>query len=80
MLERLAYISVGFDVLAAIATFFVVHEQTKAFGSLLMVSDYLIFIEVVVAGIIVALLITMKYYNKIVDRVSAAIFKLKHVK
>ncbi|MEM0150094.1 MAG: hypothetical protein QXW10_04315 [Candidatus Micrarchaeaceae archaeon] len=80
MLEKLAYMSVGFDVLAAIATFMMVRPATNVFDPLLILSDYLILIEVVVAAIIVALLVTMKYYNKIINRISDAMFKMKHSK
>jgi len=78
MLEKLAYVSIGFDMLAAIATFMVVRSTVKAFGSLLIISDYLIFIEVVVAAIIVLLLITMKYYSRIINGISSTMFKIKH--
>ncbi|MGC8651771.1 MAG: hypothetical protein ACP5UH_00760 [Candidatus Micrarchaeia archaeon] len=80
MLERLAYASVWFDVLAAIATFLVMRAPAKAFGSLLIVSDYLIFIEVIVAAIIVIMLMVMKYYSKVTERLSVVMFKMKHAR
>ncbi|MGC8669732.1 MAG: hypothetical protein ACP5TL_01100 [Candidatus Micrarchaeia archaeon] len=78
MLEKLAYLSVGFDALVALATFLVVRVQIKTIGSLLIISDYLVLIEVVVAIIIFTLLITLKYYKKIINNIGMLIFKFKH--
>ncbi|MGC8495882.1 MAG: hypothetical protein ACP5RM_01630 [Candidatus Micrarchaeia archaeon] len=80
MLEKLAYLSVAFDVMAAVATFFAVRTTIRSFSSLLMISDYLIFIEVVIAGILVAMLVTMKYYDKILRSFNIAMFKMRHHK
>ncbi|MGC8586223.1 MAG: hypothetical protein ACP5K5_01600 [Candidatus Micrarchaeia archaeon] len=80
ILEKLAYISVGFDALVAFATLLVMHSSSKAFSSLLFISDFLIFTEVAVAAVIVVLLIMLKYYKKMLESISKSIFKIKHGK
>ncbi len=80
ILEKLAYISVGFDALVAFATLLVMHNSSRAFSSLLFISDFLIFAEVAVAAVIVVLLIMLKYYKKMLESISKGIFKMKYGK
>lgn len=78
MLEKLAYLSVFFDFLVALATFFVL-RGIQSYSYLLTISSYLLTVEVVIAGILFVSLVALKHYRKIVNGVALASFRSKYV-
>jgi hypothetical protein len=78
MLEKLAYLSVVFDFLVAVATFFVL-RGVQSYSYLLTISSYLLTIEVVIAGILFVSLIALKHYRKLINTVALASFRSKYV-
>jgi hypothetical protein len=77
MLERLAYFSVVLDALVAIATFLVVRGN-ETYASMLMISNYLLTIEVFFTVMIFVLFVALKHYRKIIDRVAIATFRSRY--
>ncbi len=66
LLEKLAYASVGLDFLVAIATLLVL-KGFKFSMSVLVISDYLIFAEVIIAAALFVLIFAIRHYQKIID-------------
>ena len=74
LLERLAYLSVVLDFMVAIATYLVTRGVQYS-AALLMLSGYLIIVEVVLAGVLFAALIAIKHYRKIIDSIALSTFR-----
>ncbi len=77
LLEKLAYFSVGLDLLVAVATFFVIRGN-ESYALMLTISNYLLTIEVGFTVIIFVLLVAMKHYRKVVDTVALTSFRNKY--
>lgn len=77
LLEKLAYFSVVLDFLVAVATFFVIRGN-ESYSLMLMVSNYLLTIEVFFTVVIFVLLVGLRHYRKIVDAVALASFRNKY--
>ena len=76
-LERLAYSSMAFDVLVAIATLFIMEGGPGYYNFLLMIGDYLIFIEVALAAVAFGSIIALKNYKRIIKRFDRAMFRMR---
>ena len=76
-LSQLAYFSVGLDFLVAMATFLVIRGN-ESYSAMLMVSNYLLTIEVVFTVIIFGLLMGLRHYRKIITGVALASFRGKY--
>ena len=76
-LERLAYTSMAFDVMVAVATLFIVEGGPGYYQFLLMIGDYLIFIEVALATIAFASIVALKNYKVITKKVDKMMFKIR---
>ncbi len=79
-LERLAYSSMAFDVMVAIATLFIVEGGPAYYNFVLMIGDYLIFIEVALAAVAFVSIVTLKNYKKIVKGLDRTMFKIRRYK
>lgn len=79
-LERLAYSSIALDALVAVATLFVIEGRPKYSGLVLMVGDYLIFIEVALASVALASLLALMHYKKIFKELDKMMFRVKYKK
>lgn len=77
LLERLAYLSVGFDFFVALATLLVM-QGAKISGFMLLIGGYLLFAEVALASLIFIALIVAKHYGKIIEGVADATFKNRY--
>lgn len=79
--EGLAYASVLIDTLVAIATLIFMHGAGGAASNTFLVfSDYLVFFEVVLAGVIFAILMIMKHYQRVLSGMNELMFKTKYRK
>lgn len=67
LLERFAYFSIISDFLIAVSTYFALNQFAFS-SSFLLASDYLDFIEVVIASVILALIIALRYFKKTIAR------------
>ncbi|MGC8571734.1 MAG: hypothetical protein ACP5RI_00910 [Candidatus Micrarchaeia archaeon] len=76
LFERLAYFSVGLDFLVALATLLVLYLHFSNF--MLEIADYLMLLEVIIASFIIVVLVVLKHYNKLIERLSDKTFKGKH--
>jgi hypothetical protein len=79
-LERLAYSSMAFDVMVAIATLFIVEGGPAYYNFVLMIGDYLIFVEVALAAVAFGSIVTLKNYKKIVKGFDRTMFKIRRYK
>ncbi|MCL5430082.1 MAG: hypothetical protein M1504_01225 [Candidatus Marsarchaeota archaeon] len=77
ILERLAYLSVGLDVFVAVATLLVMRGATGS-STMLLISGYLMFIEVVIAVVLFSAMISMRHYKKLADSVALNTFINKY--
>ncbi|MGC8649076.1 MAG: hypothetical protein ACP5UN_02565 [Candidatus Micrarchaeia archaeon] len=78
LFEKLAYFSVGLDFLVAIATFLVMQEHFS--NIMLIIADYLMFFEVIIAGLILIILVVLKHYRLLLDNLTEKTFKNKYSK
>jgi hypothetical protein len=76
-LERLAYSSMAFDVLVAVATLFIIEGGPNYYNFVLMIGDYLIFIEVALASVAFGAIIALKHYKGIVKKVDRTMFRIR---
>ncbi|MDE1857382.1 MAG: hypothetical protein KGH98_04890 [Candidatus Micrarchaeota archaeon] len=72
LLEKIGLASIGLDAIVAVATLFVIKNVAYS-GDILILSDYLVFIEVIVAAILVAMLLMLRYYGKTMKVIGGAI-------
>jgi hypothetical protein len=79
-LERLAYSSMAFDVMVAIATLFIVEGGPAYYNFVLMIGDYLIFIEVALAAVAFGSIVALKNYKRIVKGFDKIMFKIRRYK
>lgn len=74
LLQKLAYLSVLFDFIIALASLLVL--RGAAFSRLMLtISGDLILAEMVVIGVIFMILMALKHYNSIMDNFAEAAFK-----
>ncbi len=78
LLERLAYFSVFLDFLVAVGTYFII-RGVQSYSVLLIISNYLLMIEVAFAAIIFVALIAVKHYRKLVDKIAIGSFRSRYV-
>ena len=78
LLERLAYVSVGLDVFVAMATFLVTKGLPYS-SFMLMLSGYLMAIEVGIAAVLFSALVALKHYRKLIDNVALGTFRQVHI-
>ncbi|MGI0134554.1 MAG: hypothetical protein ACREBW_06325 [Candidatus Micrarchaeaceae archaeon] len=80
--EGLAYASVLIDTLVAVATLLFMHGigGSVSASTFLVFSDYLVFFEVLLAGVIFGILMVMKHYQRVIDGMSELMFKTKYRK
>lgn len=76
LLERLAYASVGLDFLVAIATLLVM-KGFKFSMSVLIISDYLIFAEVIIAAVLFAIIFAIRHYQRILEAMADIAIKAR---
>jgi hypothetical protein len=76
-LERLAYSSMAFDVIVAVATLFIVEGGPAYYNFVLMIGDYLIFVEVALATLAFASIVALKNYKVIAKKFDKAMFKIR---
>jgi hypothetical protein len=76
-LERLAYSSMAFDVLVAVATLFIIEGGPNYYSFILMIGDYLIFIEVALATLAFASIVVLKNYKAIAKKFDKTVFKIR---
>ena len=79
ILERIAYFSVGLDFFVALATLLVI-RGFKYSTLMLLWGGYLLFAEVVLTGIIFAILVWLKHYKRIIRNMAMLAFKSKHAR
>lgn len=72
----LGYLSILLDVIVTTATFFFIRniEYSHQF---LVISDYLVSIEVVLAAVMFAVLLALRHYDSVIMRLSIALGRLK---
>ncbi len=68
ILERLAYLSVGLDFFVAVATLLVM-RGAEGSATMLLLSGYLMFAEVIIAAVLFTSLIAMRHYRKIMNAI-----------
>lgn len=80
--EGLAYASIAIDSVVAIATLIFMHGigGSVASNTLLIFSDYLVFVEVACAAVIFTVLMIMKHYQRVFSGMSFLMFKTKYRK
>jgi hypothetical protein len=76
-LERLAYSSMAFDVIVAVATLFIVEGGPAYYNFVLMIGDYLIFIEVALAAVAFASILALKNYKIITKKIDKIMFRIR---
>ncbi len=79
-LERLAYSSMAFDVMVAVATLFIVEGGPGYYNFVLMMGDYLIFVEVALATLAFTSIITLKNYKAIAKKFDRLMFRMRRYK
>jgi hypothetical protein len=79
-LEKLAYASVALDAIVAVATLIVINGGAKYFSKILMMGDYLIFVEVTLAGVAVASVFALRHYKSVVKGLDKAVFRMRYKK
>ena len=77
LLDRVAYISVGSDLLIAASTYLVITNVGFS-NSALLLSSYLNFVLVAIAATMFLVLIAMKAQNRVVKKARLFAFKLVH--
>lgn len=77
LLEKFAYISIISDFFIAISTYFVLNQFALS-SSFLLASDYLDFIEVVIASVILVLIIALRYFKKTIYRLHLFIVRSRY--
>ncbi len=65
-LERLAYGSVALDFIVALATLMVI-KGLKFSKFILLVSGYMVFVEIIIASVIFLLLVALKHYRRVIE-------------
>ena len=80
--EGLAYASIAIDSIVAIATLIFMHGigGSVAGNTLLLFSDYLVFVEVAFAAFLFTVLMVMKHYQKVLTGMNELRFKTKYRK
>ncbi|MGC8479009.1 MAG: hypothetical protein ACP5NE_03755 [Candidatus Micrarchaeia archaeon] len=78
ILERLAYLSIGLDFIVAIATLLLM-KGLKFSMSLLMISDYLIFAEVIIAGALFLIMFAIRHYQKILEAMAEFSYRARNM-
>ena len=76
-LERLAYASVGLDTLVAVATLLVMQGGTEYSAQILMMGDYLIFLEVALAAVAVVSIFVLRHYKSVTKMFDRLAFKVR---
>ena len=77
LLEKLAYLSVALDFFVALATYFV--SRGAAFSNqMLVLSGYLMLIEVALAAVLFAAMIAMRHYRKVMEVISLHTFRNRY--
>ncbi len=76
-LERLAYLSVGIDVLIAVATYLALNGL-KISGTLLMIGGYLMVVEVSLAALIFTCMLLSKHYRRTFDALLLTAFRSEY--
>ncbi len=74
LLQKLAYISVGLDFLIALATVLILRGANFS-HTMLLITGYLMTIEMAVIGVVFAALMALKHYSNIMDNFALAAFK-----
>jgi len=77
-LENLAYASIGLDAALAVTTLLVIRGVLNSSASLLTLSDYLVFIEVAVAAVMLTAIVALKSYSHFLRGLDMVVFKVKH--
>ncbi len=77
-LENLAYISIILDAALSVATLLVINGAISSSATFVAVADYLVFIEVILAGIMLAAILGLKHYSKLTYGIEMLMFKAKH--
>jgi len=78
MLERLAYLSIGLDFIVAIATLLLM-KGLKFSMSLLLISDYLIFAEVIIAAALFIIMFAIRHYQKILEAMAEFSYRARRI-
>jgi hypothetical protein len=76
-LERMAYSSMAFDVIVAVATLFIVEGGPAYYNFILMIGDYLIFVEVALTTVAFGAIVALKNYKVIAKKLDRAMFRMK---
>lgn len=76
--ELLAYCSIMLDGVVAVSTFIFINDKFGSSSFLLLISDYLVFLEVILAVVLFVLLIVLKYHKNLLKRFELVMFKTKH--
>ncbi len=76
ILERLAYLSIGLDFIVAIATLLLM-KGLKFSASLLMIGDYLIFAEVIIAAVLFLIIFAIRHYQKVLEAMAEFLYRAK---
>lgn len=74
LLQRLAYISVALDFFIALATVLILKGANYS-KAMLLITGYLMTVEMAVIGVVFVALIALKYYNNMMDNFALAAFK-----
>ncbi|MDE1833419.1 MAG: hypothetical protein KGH58_03305 [Candidatus Micrarchaeota archaeon] len=77
-LENLAYASILLDAGLSVATLLVIKGVLSASASFVALADYLVFIEVILAGVMLAVILALKHYSKLTSGIDRLIFKAKY--
>ena len=77
-LENLAYASILLDAGLSVATLLVIKGVLSSSASFVALADYLVFIEVILAGVMLAAIIALKHYSKLTSGIDRLIFKAKY--
>ena len=77
-LENLAYASIVLDAGLSIATLLVIKGALSTSAAFVAISDYLVFIEVILAVVMFTAILSMKHYSKFTSGIDRLIFKAKY--
>ena len=75
----LGYFSILIDVIVTTATFFFIRQIPYSY-QFLVISDYLVTIEVILAAIMFAVLVILRHYDNIIRRLSDTAQRLRKAK
>lgn len=77
-LENLAYASIVLDAGLSVATMLVIKGTISSSAAFVAISDYLVFIEVILAVVMFSAILGLRHYSKVPQMVDKLIFKAKY--